>query len=168
MGTDIRKIIRNLIAEALDEARKSIHVDDRYDERIATQKVDVGVKLSFDTFRKVGTFEIPNSSKEYIKAKIKEIEEIDFPMNLHVGVKITDFHLTPKNVSFSSAEDMRMAADQRLYLVGKGSNGDEVWVTVNSNTITSLMFRVKGAPYNTEWDYAASSINDLKKYLSGK
>lgn len=162
---NIRETVRQLIAEAMDEARKSGHVDQRYRDRIEPIAVPVGIRTGTDDFTAVGMYQMSQATKDFIKDRIRELELIDFPMGLHMGVKITEFHLNDRNVRFDSPDSMETAKGKSLYLIGPGSKGDEVWITVNDNTLTSLMFRIRGAGGNRDWEYAAKNIADAKAYI---
>lgn len=175
MESRLRKLIRGLIAEALDEARRSIHVDVRFDERIKPELIVVGVQTGYKTFLDVGEYSIPEEVKDDILLKTRKCEKWQFKEELELFVRLATINIQPEDVDFYPEYEASDFIGKEFVLMGgtekDPSDGNEVWLMIKDNTLVTLMFRSKvNRPKNAtgvydDFDKFAADISIRKTAL---
>lgn len=173
MISEIRKVIRNIIAEIFNESVITQHVWDRYEDRIKPMTINVGFEQGVPTSNAqnvvlVGTSSISSDKKEEIKKRIYDVEKVNFKKGKTYGVKLLDIFIDPKDVQFDSEAAKQMAKGKTLLYVVKDafgySVGNQVWVVTDDfNNVPSLMFRRSYYPPKDKYNYV---IKDFDRILT--
>lgn len=156
MQSELRKVIRGILAEIFNEADIKKHVWDRYNDRILRSTIDVGYEDGPPTPKAeniviVGTSSLTDAQKEEIRQRILDVEKVNFKRGKTYGVKIYDLFIDPKNVTFNSELDKQKSRGKTLIYVVSDANGhsvgNEVWLATDEfNNVPTLMFRRRYLP----------------------
>lgn len=176
MKSEIRKVIRGIIAEIFNEANITKHVWDRYNDRILRSEIDVGFEEGSPTGKAenivvVGKSSLTPSQKDEIKQRIYDVEQVNFKRGKSYGVKIYDLFIDPKDVEFNSEQDKQRAKGKTLIYVVSDANGhsvgNEVWLATDDfNNVPTLMFRRRYyPPPQGRYDFI---IKDFNRILTKK
>lgn len=114
------KMILSESHNKLIEALASAHFEQRYIQRIKQ-------------------LNLPDSIEKKLNNRIFEIEENDFNPSVSYGIMLIDLkpQLGDKNVINYKGKPMYRVYDNK----GKDSTGDQIWIAVRGNKITTLFLR---------------------------
>lgn len=148
----IRKILHEVVAP-MDEMDQKFHSKERVMQRLSN-KENLEVRVVYKKpnegfkFKRVGTYTIPNETKEFIQKKINQILSVDVDPNIKLGVIIHRFEIPPSNIEFYD-NDMRLEAmrllvnnDGEFYLhdTETSSTGNVFFCIVNENSIITSYY----------------------------
>lgn len=148
----IRKILHEVVAP-MDELDQKFHSKERVMQRLSN-KENLEVRVVYKKpneglkFKRVGTYTIPNETKEFIQKKINQILSVDVDSNIKLGIIIHRFSISPSDIEFydkdTRLEAMRLLVnnDGEFYLHDNdtSSTGNVFFCVVNENAIITTYY----------------------------
>lgn len=148
----IRKILHEVVAP-MDELDQKFHSKERVMQRLSN-KENLEVRVVYKKpneglkFKRVGTYTIPNETKEFIQKKINQILSVDVDPNIKLGIIIHRFIISPSDIEFydkdTRLEAMRLLVnnDGEFYLHDNdtSSTGNVFFCVVNENAIITTYY----------------------------
>ena len=148
----IRKILHEVVAP-MDELDQKFHSKERVMQRLSN-KENLEVRVVYKKpneglrFKRVGTYTIPNETKEFIQKKINQILSVDVDPNIKLGIIIHRFSISPSDIEFydkdTRLEAMRLLVnnDGEFYLHDNdtSSTGNVFFCVVNENAIITTYY----------------------------
>jgi len=147
---ELRKIIRNLLIEALVAKHYLDRIGERIDSYFINNEIPVGYQIGNRlNFKKVGNYKTDPSILDFIKTRLQRVEKYNFDLNQDFAVKRYKFNINKDDVEFDSIEDKKYVYKNNPTLVfmdrvDKG--GDVLYAIVRNNVITTLMWAKSDFP----------------------
>lgn len=138
---DIRKEIRNILAEAFQEDH---YVERLYDRFLNQSVLTVGYEIpgTVGQYEVVGTFVLPDEVKNQILENAKLVENYKFPANKDYGIQIGVIPIDKNKVEYLDETLKEKAKKYTLLFVDEKtqSNGNLVYAIVRQNRLVTIYF----------------------------
>jgi hypothetical protein len=154
-----RELIKNLLRESLIiEADFGEHSIERIGQRI----------------ERMGIEDLRDVEKEQIFLNLSKIKELNFPKNQSFAIMLGQFRPNPNSEYFKKMPDGRQYYSVLSDEILSDSTGDQFWVIIRGNKVTTVMLRKSIQTQNLQMnneklrvDNSIKNINNYLKRISG-
>lgn len=165
--------LKNLIKKVVTESIADLHYMERlYDRFINKETLEVGYEIlgKVGEYIPVGTYKIPNNIKEIIKRNAGIVEKYNFPRNKSYGIKIVSIIIDKNTVQYYDENLKNEAKNKNLVFLDSetNSNGNEVYLIVRSNNITTIYFAKNYVSQDVAKMRVDAIIKNIDTITSGK
>jgi len=165
--------LKNFIKKVVSESISDLHYIERlYDRFINKDILEVGYEIpgKVGEYIAVGTYKIPKNIKDIISQNAGIVEKYNFPKNKSYGIKIASILINKNDVNYYDENLKNEAKNKTLVFLDSetNSNGNEVYLIVRGNTITTIYFAKNYVSQDATKMRVDAIVKNIDTITSGK
>lgn len=157
-----------LTQKLIQEAEIDAHFKKRLIDRITNpSEVPVGYEYERGEYKVVGVYPIPKEVKDKALFAYNKIEQINFPKNQDLAIKVADVIINPNLVKYNQGFDRNeLKGKNPLVLIDKitNSNGNIIYAIIRANKAITLFFAKSYVPQTPDKMRVNVIIKDINNY----